>query len=35
MIAQKLRDGQIAVGNNSQRKDAVEIIEDLDKSDKW
>ena len=29
MIAQKLRDGQIAVGNNSQRKDAVEIIEDL------
>ena len=29
MIAQKLRDGQIAVGNNSPRKDAVEIIEDL------
>ena len=29
MIAQKLRDGQIAVGNNSSRKDAVEVIEDL------
>ena len=29
MIAQKLRDGQIAVGNNSPRKDAVEVIEDL------
>lgn len=29
MIAQKLRDGQIAIGNSSPRKDAVEIIEDL------
>ena len=29
MTAQKLRDGQIAIGNSSPRKDAVEIIEDL------
>lgn len=29
MIAQKLRDGQIAIGNSSPRKDSIEIIEDL------